>query len=247
MRVRARDLLVVSALVFGAGAAAPQGASPPGTVESDTAHLDTASAFNAGLAFAHDDRLGAAILAFERAHLQAPLDREIQDASAASRREARRRRAEALPNVTITEGEPAAAFWWRFFGFVPTQTAALLILVATWLTFGLLTLWRRTLPGARRDAILIAATTLGSIAIAAGAWWTGAALTARSITPAVVTDSSPEYRDAPDELSRPRRQPNLYEGAVVLIREERGAWTLVELVDRETVWVTARAVAAIAP
>lgn len=206
----------------------------PATSSADAAHAD--DALNMGIEAATDGALGAAVLAFERALRMAPLDREIQDARAAAQSEARRRRAEANARQSFVEGEPSAVTRWRFFGMLRAEVYALLLLAGTWWTFGLLGLRRRSKRTAVKDALTVGTLLGGAVMMASGSMWVGAVLTG-GVGVAVVVGDDPHFREAPDELSRRRSQPNLYEGAVVVVLEERGAYARVRLVDGESVWV----------
>lgn len=242
-RVAALAVAILLALAPSRSGAAEEGS---GAAELETA-LEWAdaqprsadSAYNAGLALAHADRLGEALFQLERAHLLAPIDREIQDARYVVERELRRRRIRDASTSSVTEGEPRAVSWWRFFAVFPPATYALLTLALTWLACGLF-LWRRRLGrGALRDGLTIGAGASTLVLTLVAVMWGGQAWTARALEPAVVTATTPRFRDAPDELSRVRASDDLYEGAVVLIRERRGDWTQLELVDGARVWVTA--------
>lgn len=199
---------------------------------------------NAGLQAAEAGELGDAILAFERAHLAAPLDREIQDARASAQAEARRRRAEGHASQSFIEGEPRGVTWWRFFNSLRTDVFAGLLLGGTWLLFGLLFARRRAEKTAVKDALAVGAMLAFMLIIGSVTMWGGAEATQR-LGVAVVVDEDVRFRDAPDELARLRSQPNLYQGAVVLILEARGEFSEIRLVDGEDVWVRTAGVEAV--
>lgn len=202
-------------------------------------------ALNIGLRFAHADELGPATLWLERAHHLAPRDREIEDAVGAVRSEIRRRRAEASTEETFTDGEPAALSWWRTFGTFPTSVYAYALLVAIWIGFGALLARRRAPAGTARDALLAVSATALAIAATSAIWWAGSVSTAVQLKPVVVVDSAARGREAPDQLSPATHHPDLFSGAVGLIRDERDHWVLLELVDGHRLWVDATSVAAI--
>lgn len=205
--------------------------------DADASPYDPDLAFNAALALARADRVGEAVLYIERALALAPLDRGIQDTRLIVQREARARRIEAAGSRTLTEGEPPGVTRWRFFALLPTGTYAGLVLGASWLCFGLLAVRRRTRPGGWRDGLAVGAAFALLVLVGAGSMWAGRAFTARHTEPAVVVAADPRFRDAPDELSRPRNHADLYEGGVVLIRDRRDEWVQIELVGGDLVWV----------
>ncbi|MCB9506288.1 MAG: hypothetical protein H6698_00155 [Myxococcales bacterium] len=205
-----------------------------------TAPLDPNAALNAGVLLARADRLGEAAYYLERARALAPLDRDAEDALTQLHGEARRRRAQATSGSSFTEGEPEAVKRWRLFAGVSTDVLAVSLAVGVWAWFGALLARRRVTKPAVRDALAVVASVGALTAAIAGAGWWGRAIATR-VRPAVVIAADPRLRDAPDELSRARRDPNLYEAAVVVVREDRGDWRRVELVDGAQVWVTAEA------
>lgn len=198
---------------------------------------DADAALNLGIALAHRGALGEAVYHLETARLIAPRDRDIQDALALTHRQARMERADAMPNLTIVEGEPESMAWWRFFRGFGAGAWAWTLLAGSWL-WGIAMLARRALVRqAPRDVALVAAL-LGAVAAAIGAGlWIGRWYTGTRIIPAVVVSDEPVYREAPDELSPRRRQPNLYEGVVALQVEARDGWRMLELADGARVWV----------
>lgn len=209
-------------------------ASSANATDGVAPHAD--EVLNAGLEAATAGELGEAILAFERAHRLAPLDREIQDARAAAQSEARRRRAEASARQAFVEGEPTAVTRWRFFGMLRVEVYAVVLLLAAWWTFGLLGFRRRATRTAVRDALTVGALLGAVVIVCSGTMWIGAEMTG-ALGVAVVVDDDPHFREAPDELSRLQSQPNLYQGAVVVVLEERDAYERLRLVDGEEVWV----------
>lgn len=199
------------------------------------------SLLNAGLEAADADELGIAVLRFEQAHRLVPLDREIQDARAAAQAEARRRRADEHSSQSFTEGEPTRVTWWRFFGAFRPDTYALLVLGGTWLLFALLIVRRRKTQTAAKDALAVGALFAFLLVVGGAVMWTGYGSTHNSGVAVVVADGV-RYREAPDELARPRTQPNLYRGAVVVLSAERDGFVRIQLVDGEDVWVRGGAV-----
>ena len=254
-------LLVASFLLIALGVASAQDAPVAAELEAQDAEAsieealaiveahpdDPAAAHVLGLRYAHAGQIGLATLYLERSHLLAPLQRETGDALHTVRREARRRRAESMPSQIIMEGEPPGVFWWRFFHVFSMRVYAMGVLLSLWAFFGLLALWRRMDATGRRDAVLVVALGIAFIGVNAGVFWAGATWTTNNHEPAVVVASSPRFVDAPDEISRSRRQANLYEGAIAVIIEDRDDWRLLQLVDGEEVWVRANVARSVLP
>lgn len=196
------------------------------------------AALNAGLRFVDADQLGMALVYLERARLMAPLDREIEDALQTVAREARHRRAEEAGDETITEGEPDAMAWFRFFHVMRPTAYRWLLLMAVWMSALLCVAWRRMTPGVARDAVLVATLLSGVTAASAAFFTAGAAWSEANIAPAVIVVDAPLYREAPDELSPQRRHTDLFEGALVKVLERRGEeWVHIEIAGGETLWV----------
>lgn len=255
-------LLVVLMLPAGAAlaqdeGAAPQRASASAQVSATTTQAPSAEALEARLAEAPHDadaafslgvvraragELGPAILWLERAHRLEPTDRQIEDALTLARAEAHARRNEAAGNAVIVEGAPRGVDRWRFFGGLRRPVYATALLIGLWsLTLGA---WRfRSAQGARRDAWAVAASAGAIAALVGGGLWAGSAWTAATVQPAVVLNETPAWRDAPDALARATRDPNLYEGGIVLLVDERDGWRAIELVDGDRGWVRADEVA----
>lgn len=224
-------VLVGLSLVFGGVAHAQD-------VEVDLGNPD--ALLNAGIEAAQADELGVAVLRFEQAHRLVPLDREIQDARAAAQAEARHRRADEHSSQSFIEGEPAKVTWWRFFGAFRSDTYALLLLGGTWLVFGLLIVRRTKNETAIKDALAVGAILASLVVVGSAVMWLGYSATHDSGV-AVVVEDDVRFREAPDELARPRTQPNLYRGAVVVLLAERDGFMRIELVDGEQVWIRAGA------
>ena len=219
-------LLVVAATLIGGVAHA----------ESPTAQPHADDYLNAGIDAAEAGELGEAVLAFERAHFAAPLDREIQDARATAQAEARRRRAEDQSSQSFVEGEPNEVTWWRFFSALRADVFAALLLGGVWLLFALLSVRRQTQRTALKDALTVGGLFAVTAIVGSATMWIGATATER-LGVAVVVDDEVRFREAPDELARLRTQPNLYQGAVVVILEQRSEFSRIRLVDGEDVWV----------
>lgn len=204
-------------------------------------------AFNLGLEYANSGELGRAILWMERAHRLAPFDRELQDVLTAAHGESRRRRAASLGALAMTQGEPPEVSRWRFFGGVPRSWVAWTLLASAWGFAVMLYAWRRSSPGAKRDALFVSAILAGFVALNGAGFLLVAAHTDATVNPAVVLSAEPTARNSPDELSRSRREPNLYEGAVVLLGVTRGDWVQVVLVDGKELWVSREIVEPVLP
>ena len=204
--------------------------------------LDPDAAFNAGLAAARAERLGEAILAFERAHRLAPGDREIEDSLQAAHREARRLRAERFAEGMLVEGESRSLHWWRMFGAWPVSRSAAALLGGVWTAGLALALSLHVARGWRTDLLRAVAAIGVAVALLGAALWAGRVGTEARVAPAVVLQEAPLSRVAPDELARATRHPGLFAGAIVLTRQARGAWLEVELPDGERVWIARDAV-----
>src|SRR5699024_12690411 len=99
----------------------------------------------------------------------------------------------------------------------------------------------------RKDAGATTATLSFVSAVLAAVCWFGAARTSENLDPAVVVEPSPRLYHAPDELSKPTHHPDLYEGAVVLIRNQSSNWTQIELAGKTKIWVKREIVVPIEP
>lgn len=234
LRLLAFALVVLAALPAVGHAEVPDADRAAWTA---AAHEDPDAALNLGVAAAREGDIGHAVLWLERAHRLAPLDRTIGDALLASQREARRLRAEAMPRAVLVEGEPAGLSSWRFFGAVPSALVVFGLVAASWVLFGALFVARSVERRGIRDAAIVVAVLAGLAGLVFGGLRIGAVHTSRSLTPGVVVDASPTGREAPDELSPPRREANLYPGALTLITAVRDDWYEVELVDGARIWV----------
>ncbi len=198
---------------------------------------DPDRAFNAGLAAAHEDDIGAALLYLERARAYAPLDREIRDTVTLVRREAGSRRADLWSSDRLTQGQPAALYWWHFFRSLPLMLVVYILLGASIMSVSLVVVRTRLRRGGRRDAATVFAVVGVLVCINAVIWIVASQRVASRIEPAVIVASNPTYRDAPDGLASSRRGPEVYTGALVLIRESRPGWLRIELADGDRVWV----------
>jgi hypothetical protein len=241
----AASLLTAMLFATDASAVAPDADTGSLVEQWDAGTRNANLALNIGLRFARADELGPATLWLERAHHLAPRDRAIEDAVGAVRSEIRRRRAESSTEDTFTDGEPAALSWWRTFGTFPAAVYAWALLICVWIGFGALLVRRRAAPGTARDALLAVAATALVIGATAAVWWSGSVTTAERLRPVVVVDAAARGREAPDQLSPATHHPDLFSGAVGLIRDERDQWALLELVDGHRLWVESSSVAPI--
>ena len=243
--------IVGAALLILTVSAAPVSAQPQSPDEAESGHntepdylalaeevpTDPDRAFNAGLAAARADDIGGALLYLERARAYAPMDREIRDTVALVRREAGRRRAELWSSDKLTQGQPAPLYWWHFFRSLPLMLVVSLLFGASVVAVLLIVLRSRMSAGGRRDAVTVFAALAVFLCINASVWIIAAQRVASRVDPAVIVAATPTWRDAPDDLAAARRGPEVYTGALVLIRESRPGWHRVELADGEKVWM----------
>lgn len=192
-----------------------------------------------GIERANAGELGASIAALEQGRVAAPRNREIEDALLVAHREARSRQAENAGAGGFIAGEPSEIRRWRFFTQFRTGVFAWLCLLGSWTAaaaaFGAA---RDPVgPRSRRDGLWVLACAAGLVALGAAAMWQGAARTTSAVSPAVVVDASPRWREAPDLLARPQRDVGLYEGAVVSALEIRSSWVHVSTAEGSSGWV----------
>ncbi len=235
--------LSLAALLTMSNVALAQGADAAALAEARPTDPD--AAFNAGLAAAHADSLGWATLWLERAHRLAPLDREIEDALQAVRREARRVRAEESATRSYVEGEAPALYWWRFLAPFQPARCGLGFLVLSTLASLLIGAGLRADRRAVRETLVALGVAAFALAGLTGAAWVARVQLEARVVPAVVVAEAPRARSAPDDLATARRLPELYSGAVVTVVERRGSHTHVALVSGQTVWVPSTDVALI--
>jgi hypothetical protein len=205
--------------------------------------------FNAGLGFAHRLDAGRAVLAMERAQLLLPLDREIFDTRQRIQTAARTAHAERTGGQRFHVGEPPSIGLWRAFRSFPLGWAQCLMIIGSWVTAAAAfhALWRPSIPAPQRLTRWAVGLVAGACALAGGFLWVGHTMFTSSVQPHVVIASAPACRDAPDELARTRRHPDMYSGAVVQALEFRTPWIRVELAGGETVWVEQADLAPIEP
>ena len=227
----------------GTEAAAMEAAALEARVQS--APHDAKAQLAYGIGQAQAGNLGASIVAFERARLAAPRDRDVEDALLVAHRESRRRQAETAGAGGFVAGEPAEIGRWRFFTRFRMSTFAWLTLLSAWCAVGAAFAAQRRETG--RDALWVTATLATFIALGSAFMWRGAHQVRSTIAPAVVVDATPRWREAPDRLARPTSDVGLYEGAVVAAIEIRASWVHVRTADGSSGWIAADEVALVAP
>lgn len=205
--------------------------------------------FNAGLGFAGQSDTGRAVLAMERAQLLRPLDRDIYDARQRIQTAARTAHAERTGSQRFHVGEPSRVGWWRSMRSFPLWWAQLLMVVGAWsvAAAGFHAIARPAASSTHRGVRLAVTLVGGSFALAGGLLQFGHDVWTASVRPHVVIASSPACRDAPDELARTRRHPDMYSGAIVRAAEFRSPWVRIELAGGDSVWVAESDVAPIDP
>jgi tetratricopeptide (TPR) repeat protein len=188
-------------------------------VEPRTAHV----LFNLGNALYRQDKLGQAVLSYERARHLAPRDPDIL---------ANLRFARARLGLEETQGpkHPVRRFLANIVDSRTLNEWSMLELCILWLTLA-----------AAAGCILIPKwrTGIAAVAIAFSVSWlavTGV-LAAKSTAPpeAVVLAAKADARFAP--LNEATVHFTLPEGAAVAIREDRGPWVLVERQDGQQGWL----------
>lgn len=250
LQLRGLFLFVLLALVLSASCATAESAD---TKETSDAQEDTAQAWNAqhnvqqAFLSAEAGAFGDAVLHMERARYLRPFDLEIRQGLDLLRQRVQRDRMNRFRHVRLTQGEPDGLWWWRAFNVLPTRIWATFALFTLWLAFILWRVVRRMDSSVRKDAVGTTATLNLLVAVFAATCWLGAARTTQLLEPGVIIDAEPELFHAPDELSEPMRHPDLYEGAVVLIRNQSSAWTQIELAGRAKAWVLRESVSPIEP
>lgn len=220
----------------------------PGLAAADPpAAPDSTDHYSLGLAAADEERLGWAVLHFERARLIDPLDRDIERALDVVRSEARRRQLGDAGVARLTGGEPPGLFTVRLLHSLPGHVTGWLLLVGVW-GFAVLGIVAMRLPrGWARDLLWSGAIAAGCLAAMALAMLILGPWSLKHHGPAVVVQGEAVAREAPDELATRTRPSALYEGATVRLREARPGWARIELSDGATVWVRANAVELLVP
>lgn len=196
---------------------------------------------------AQHNAYGQAILYLERARYLRPFDLDIRQGLVLVRQQIQRNRMNRFRHVQLTQGEPDGLSWWRAFNVLPTRIWAAAAMTTLWAAFLLWLIVRRMRTSVPKDALATTAALSLLLSILTSICWFGAARTTQSLEPGVVIDTQPHLFHAPDELSTPQQHPDLYEGAVVLIRNQSAGWTEVELAGRQRIWVDRDTVAPIEP
>lgn len=201
--------------------------------------IASSAKYNVQQAFlaAESKSYGNAILHMERARYLRPFDVEIRQALDLIRQQVQRNRMNRFRQMQLTQGEPDELWWWRAFNVLPTRIWAVAMLALLWASFLSWLIMRDMKTSVRKDAIATTATLTFVSAVLTAICWFGAVRTSENLEPAVVVDPNPRLYHAPDELSRPTHHPDLYEGAVVLLRTQSANWTQIELADKTSVWV----------
>jgi tetratricopeptide (TPR) repeat protein len=194
--------------------------------------------FNLGLALVHLNQLSLATYHMFQAQYLAPFDGEIRQSLALVRAEQRRRLAEAgSVGETVAKGEPDSLFWLDLFHRVSRGATEVVLIALAWLTFGLLFLRRRMRRTGWRDVVTVVSVLSSLVLLHAVAYRVGAVVTRNRIRPAVVVAERPMVWEAPDRLAARRTDEGLFDGAVVLVGEQRDDWVEVELVTGDTGWL----------
>lgn len=193
-----------------------------------------------------EQRLGEATLHLERARYLRPFDLELRRGLDLLRQEVQRARMERFVQGRMTQGEPSDLWWWRLFHVLPSRVWAGGALVWMWAACALWMLRRRMRSSVPRDAVSVSGVLSALLCVVFTLCWVGTIRTSSDLEPGVIVVKNPRYFHAPDELASTMISPDLYEGAVVLIRGRQQDWSEVELANGERVWVHSHAVRGIA-
>lgn len=219
----------------------PSTALPLETEVTETSRvqvLNFYASYNVQMAkeYAEAGQIGFAKLHLERARWLRPFDIEIQRGLKIINWHVQHDRMERFPDARLTQGEPRTLWTWRLFNSVPTRIWAWTLLASVWISCGLLMLRRAMRKSLRRDAVAIGAILSIVVAVCAMIGWIGCVITGSTLRPAVVVGSRVMAWSAPDAMVTPQNNPDLYEGAVVVVRTEDGDWAELQLSDAERVW-----------
>lgn len=187
--------------------------------------------------YAEENELGRSLLHMERARYLRPFNLDIRQGLALVNYQVQRARMERFAHDRLTQGEPRLLWTWRMFHAVPAKVWAWVLLLGIWFSCGLLLLRLRMQRSLARDAVAGGLVFSICTAITGLICWIGALTTYDRFRPGIITDPQVVAWSAPDALITPVANPDLYDGAVVLIRTQEEEWTEVELVDRERVWI----------
>ena len=192
--------------------------------------------FNLGNAYYRQEKLGLALLNYERARRLAPRDPDIQ----ANLRFAEQR-------LGVAESNAAQKPVQRFL-----RDAAFSRSLGEWNSYEVTGLWALVLFVAGTVWWPRLRTGFVILSVAAGLWWAGASVglayrvvTERNAPVAIVLVGKTEARFAPQADGTVHFQ--LPEGTKVCVREDRGAWWFVERADGQQGWVMASALACVQP
>jgi len=250
---QSKDSLPSAASLSPHGAATTASASLDETTTSSQWEHEAHDAWNArdnveqALHAAEAKAYGHAVLYMERARYLRPFDLEIRQGLDLLRQRVQRNRMNRFRQMRLTQGEADELWWWRAFNVLPTRMWAALALGTLWIAFLLWIVVRRMDTSVRKDVLGTTATLFLVGSVLTAICWLGAIRTIETLEPAVVIDTNPRLYHAPDELARAVRHPDLYEGAVVLVRNQSSNWTQIELAGKLKVWVKRDTVAPIEP
>lgn len=195
--------------------------------------------------FALDQQLGQATLHMEQARYLQPFSIELRQGLDLLRQEVQQARMARFIQGRMTQGEPAELWWWRLFHTLPSRVWAWAALVLLWSACGLWMLRRKMRTSVQRDMVSVMAVGSALLFGITLACWAGAVRTSSALEPGVIVAQNPRYYAAPDELAVSAISPDLYEGAVVVVRGHQQEWAEVELANRARVWIHRDAVSRI--
>lgn len=210
----------------------PEAAVAYERIEPKTAHVY----FNLGNAYYRQEKLGLAVLNYERALRLAPRDPDIQ----ANLRLAEQR-------LGVVDSSATQSPIQRFMHSVAYSRT-----LSEWNVYEVIGVWGLVLFVAGCVWWPRFQTGFVIVSVAAGLWWIGASaglayrvITERNGPTAVVLEGKAEARFAPLADSTVHFQ--LPEGTRVRVREDRGAWQFVERADGQQGWVPASTLACVQP
>lgn len=192
--------------------------------------------YNLGLVEAHLEHFGLATYHLTQAHFLAPREGDYTESLTLVRAEVDRRLAAEHTGDVVT-GQPSAVSWLDMFSRLTRGESELIIIVAMWLSCGLVVIRRRLGRSGRRDGLTVSLVmSVGLLLLAAG-YRVGTDFVQGRIHPGVVLTDDVNVREGPDRFAPTVAGADLIPGSVVLVREQRDDWVSVELSDGRSGWV----------
>ncbi len=195
--------------------------------------------FNLGTAWGESGELGHAIWALEKARLLAPGDEDVKTNLKTVRERIRVKRVEDSVGK-MTEGESDAVTWWRLMTAIPPLPFAALVLLCNLLGFAALIARRGMKQGGARDATTVFAILFLSV-FAVGLCGLFAQSSVHANTHlAIVLKPKQELHRSPTPNAQHKIHPDVYEGALLEVLEQRDdGWVQVLVLDQTEGWIRA--------